>query len=41
MIHWKDWSDPKRRTAMTVFYDPRSDKNVLDAVFRCSSTPSY
>ena len=41
MIHWKDWSDPKRRTAMTVTYDPRSDKNVLDAVFRCSATPTY
>lgn len=41
MIHWKDWTDPKRRTAMTVSYDPRSDKNLLDAVFRCASAPSY
>ena len=41
MIHWKDWQDEKRRTAMTVRYDPRTDKNVLDAVFRCGAMPSY
>jgi type III restriction enzyme len=41
MIHWKDWQDEKRRTAMTVRYDPRTDKNVLDAVFRCGSMPTY
>jgi len=41
MIHWKDWHDPKNRTAMTVTYDPASDKNVLDAVFRCAAMPTY
>lgn len=41
MIHWKDWQDEKRRTAMTVLYDPRTDKNVLDAVFRCAAMPTY
>ena len=41
MIHWKDWHDEKRRTAMTVRYDPRTDKNVLDAVFRCGALPTY
>lgn len=41
MIHWKDWQDEKRRTAMTVRYDPRTDKNVLDAVFRCGAMPTY
>lgn len=41
MIYWKDWHDEKRRTAMTVRYDPRTDKNVLDAVFRCGAMPTY
>lgn len=41
MIHWKDWHDEKRRTAMTVRYDSRTDKNVLDAVFRCGAMPTY
>jgi superfamily II DNA or RNA helicase len=41
MIHWKDWHDPKNRTAMTVIYDPVTDKNVLDAVFRCAAMPTY
>lgn len=41
MIHWKDWHDPKNRTAMTVTYDPVTDKNVLDAVFRCAAMPTY
>ncbi len=41
MIHWKDWHDPKNRTAMTVAYDPAMDQNMLDAVFRCSSMPTY
>lgn len=41
MIHWKDWHDPKNRTAMTVTYDPATDKNVLDAVFRCAAMPTY
>jgi hypothetical protein len=26
---------------MTVTYDPASDKNVLDAVFRCAAMPTY
>ncbi|MEI6653340.1 MAG: hypothetical protein WCP45_01115 [Verrucomicrobiota bacterium] len=33
--------DKKRRTAMTACYDPRIDKNVLDAVFRCTAMPTY
>jgi hypothetical protein len=41
MIHWKEWHDPKNRTAMTVTYDPATDKNVLDAVFRCAAMPTY
>ncbi len=41
MIHWKDWHDPKNRVAMTVVHDPATDKNVLDAVFRCASMPTY
>ena len=41
MIHWKDWHDEKRRTAMTVRYDSRTDTNMLDAVFRCGSMPTY
>ncbi len=41
MIHWKDWHDPKNRVAMTVTYDPGTDKNLLDAVFRCSAMPTY
>lgn len=41
MIHWKDWHDSNKRTAMTVIYDPATDKNVLDAVFRCTAMPSY
>lgn len=41
MIHWKDWHDSKNRIAMTVAYDPATDKNVLDAVFRCTSLPTY
>lgn len=41
MIHWKDWNDEKNRSAMTVCYDPQTDKNVLDAVFRCTSMPTY
>ena len=41
MIYWKDWQDEKRRTAMTVRYDPRTDKNVLDAIFRCGAMPTY
>jgi hypothetical protein len=41
MIHWKDWNDENRRVAMTVTYDPQTDKNLLDAVFRCASMPSY
>jgi hypothetical protein len=41
MIHWKDWQEEKRRTPMTVRYDPRTDKNVLDAVFRCAAMPTY
>ncbi|MCX6875221.1 MAG: hypothetical protein NTW21_15655, partial [Verrucomicrobia bacterium] len=41
MIHWKDWNDEKNRTAMTVCYDPQTDKNVLDAVFRCTAMPTY
>jgi superfamily II DNA or RNA helicase len=41
MIHWKDWHDPKNRTAMTVAYDPAKDQNVLDAVFRCSAMATY
>ncbi|MEI6675807.1 MAG: hypothetical protein WCO57_11595 [Verrucomicrobiota bacterium] len=41
MIHWKDWPEEKRRAAMTVCYDPRTDKNVLDAVFRCTAMPTY
>ena len=41
MIHWKDWHDPKNRTAMTVTYDPAKDQNVLDAVFRCAAMPTY
>ena len=24
-----------------VHYDPRTDKNVLDAVFRCGAMPTY
>lgn len=41
MIHWKDWNDENRRVAMTVTYDPQADKNLLDAVFRCTSMPTY
>ncbi|GAA5484184.1 DEAD/DEAH box helicase [Haloferula sargassicola] len=41
MIHWKDWIEPKKRMAMTVRYNPRKDKNELDAVFRCESMPTY
>lgn len=41
MIHWKDWHDPKNRIAMTVAYDPATDKNMLDAVFRCAALPTY
>ncbi len=41
MIHWRDWHEPKKRVAMTVRYNPRKDKNELDAVFRCDSMPSY
>jgi len=41
MIHWKDWNDENRRQAMTVSFDPQSGKNVLDALFRCSSMPTY
>jgi superfamily II DNA or RNA helicase len=41
MIHWKDWHDPKNRVAMTVAYDPATDQNVLDAVFRCSAMATY
>ena len=41
MIHWKDWHDPKNRIAMTVTYDPATDKNVLDTVFRCGAMPTY
>jgi hypothetical protein len=41
MIHWKDWQEEKRRTPMTVRYDPRTDKNVLDTVFRCAAMPTY
>ncbi len=41
MIHWQDWQDEKRRTPMTVRYDPRTDKNLLDAVFRCGAMPTY
>jgi superfamily II DNA or RNA helicase len=41
MIHWKDWHDPRNRTAMTVAYDPATDQNVLDAVFRCAAMPTY
>ncbi len=41
MIHWQDWTEEKRRTAMTVRYDPQTDKNVLDAVFRCAAMPTY
>jgi len=41
MIHWKDGHDPKNRISMTVAYDPVTDKNVLDAVFRCTSMPTY
>jgi superfamily II DNA or RNA helicase len=41
MIHWKDWHDPKNRVAMTVTYDPATDKNLLDAVFRCAAMPTY
>lgn len=41
MIHWKDWADENRRLPMTVRYEPVKDKNVLDAVFYCSSLPTY
>jgi hypothetical protein len=41
MIHWKDWHDAKNRLAMTVTYDPATDKNVLDAPFRCTAMPTY
>ncbi|MEI7911873.1 MAG: DEAD/DEAH box helicase family protein [Verrucomicrobiota bacterium] len=41
MIHWKDWADDQRRAAMTVCYDAQMDKNVLDAVFRCTAMPTY
>lgn len=41
MIHWQDWHEPRKRTAMTVRYDPRKDKNELDAVFRCEAMPTY
>ena len=41
MIHWENWHDEKSRRAMTVSYDPQKDNNVLDAVFRCASLPTY
>lgn len=41
MIHWKDWHESNKRTAMTVIYDPATDQNLLDAVFRCKAMPSY
>lgn len=41
MIHWERWADETQRRAMTVQYEPESDKNVLNALFRCSSLPSY
>jgi superfamily II DNA or RNA helicase len=41
MIHWKDWHEPNKRTAMTVIYDPATDQNLLDAIFRCKAMPSY
>jgi type III restriction enzyme len=41
MIHWKDWHDPIHRAAMTVVYDPETDKNVLNAMFRCAALPTY
>ena len=41
MIHWKDWHDQKNRMPMTVRYNPRKDKNELDAVFRCEAMPTY
>ena len=41
MIHWKDWNDEDGRVAMTVTYEPQTDKNLLDAVFRCSLMPTY
>jgi superfamily II DNA or RNA helicase len=41
MIHWNDWHEPNKRTAMTVIYDPATDQNLLDAVFRCKAMPTY
>jgi hypothetical protein len=41
MIHWRDWADEKRREATTVLYEPETDKNILNAPFRCSALPTY
>ena len=40
-IHWKERYNSNNRTAMTVTYDPATDQNVLDAVFRCAAMPTY
>ena len=36
MLHWKD-----RKDWMTVRYDPQTDKNMLDAMFRPNAMPTY
>lgn len=36
MLHWR-----KREEWMTVRYDPKTDKNQLDALFRTEAMPTY
>jgi hypothetical protein len=36
MLHWRN-----REEWMTVRYDPKNDKNKLDAIFRAEALPTY